>query len=157
WYTYQHNFSDTTMSSYDATVKTMKIWRDIMGPEVWHVNHPDVEGGRMGYLDIAGLGRDPGVGWEMMNNMLEVISNNTYQNHIIWYSDPDCIVLRGKPTRADYNNRNFGKVNYLTLEEARTCASLLSLSGMQYLSGDDLITLEEERMDLIRKTIPTMP
>jgi hypothetical protein len=89
--------------------------------------------------------------------MLEVISNNTYQNHIIWYSDPDCIVLRGKPTRADYNNRNFGKVNYLTLEEARTCASLLSLSGMQYLSGDDLINLEEERLDLIRKTIPTMP
>ena len=157
WHTYQHNFSDTTMSAYDASVHTMKIWREIMGPEVWHTNHPDADGGRMGFLDVAGLGRDPGVGWERMNNMLEVISNNTYQNHIIWYSDPDCIVLRGKPTRADYAHREFGKVDYLTFEEAKTCASLLSLSGMQYLSGDDLLNLEEERMTLLKKTIPALP
>lgn len=157
WHTYQHNFYDTTMTAYDASVRTMQIWRDIMGPEVWYTNHPDVEGGRMGFLDVAGLGRDPGVGWERMNNMFEVISNNAYQNHIIWFSDPDCMVIRGKPSRADSAHREFGRVKYLTLEEARTCASLLSLSGMQYLSGDDLLTLEEERMDLIKKTIPTLP
>lgn len=152
WHTYQHNFYDTTISSYEAAKRTMTIWREIMGPEVWHVNHPDIDGGRMGILDMAGCGRDPGVGWEKMNNMLEVISNNAYQNHIIWFTDPDCIVLRGKPSRADSINDKF-----LTLEEARTCATLLSLSGMQYLSGDDLLNLEEERLDLIRKTIPTMP
>ncbi|MFA5970754.1 MAG: hypothetical protein WC780_00275 [Lentimicrobiaceae bacterium] len=152
WHTYQHNFSDTTISSYEAAKRTMTIWREIMGPEVWHVNHPDIDGGRMGILDMAGCGRDPGVGWEKMNNMLEVISNNAYQNHIVWYTDPDCIVLRGRPSRADSVNDKF-----LTLEEARTCATLLSLSGMQYLSGDDLLNLEEDRLDFIRKTIPTMP
>ncbi len=157
WHTYQHNFHDTTMSAYDASVRTMQIWREIMGPEVWYTNHPDVEGGRMGFLDVAGLGRDPGVGWEKMNNMFEVISNNAYQNQILWFSDPDCMVIRGKPTRADSAHREFGKIKYLTIEEARTCASLLSLSGMQYLSGDDLLNLEEERMDLIKKTIPTLP
>ncbi len=157
WHTYQDNFHDTTISSYDAAVRTMKIWREIMGPEVWHTNHPDVDGGRMGFIDVAGCGRDPGVGWEKMNNMLEVISNNSYQNHIIWYSDPDCIVLRGKPTRADVNRRDFKKIPFLTFEEAKTCASLLGLSGMQYLSGDDLLNLEEERMELIRKTIPVLP
>lgn len=157
WHTYQDNFHDTTISSYDAAVRTMKIWREIMGPEVWHTNHPDVDGGRMGFIDVAGCGRDPGVGWEKMNNMLEVISNNSYQNHIIWYSDPDCIVLRGKPTRADVNRRDFKKIPFLNFEEAKTCASLLGLSGMQYLSGDDLLNLEEERMELIRKTIPVLP
>lgn len=157
WHTYQHNFHDTTISSYEAAKKTMEIWREIMGPEVWHVNHPDIDGGRMGILDLAGCGRDPGVGWEKMNNMLEVISNNAFQNHIVWFTDPDCIVLRGNPTRADVGRNRTAKAKFLTFEEARTCASLLGISGMQYLSGDDLLNLEEERLELIQKTIPTLP
>ena len=157
WHTYQHNFSDTTISAYEAANRTMKIWREIMGPEVWHTNHPDVDGGRTGFIDVAGCGRDPGVGWERMNNFFEVLSNNSYQNHIIWYSDPDCMVIRGKPTRADVGRRGSKTTPFLTFDEARTCASLLGLSGMQYLSGDDLLNLEDDRLDLIRKTIPTMP
>jgi hypothetical protein len=161
WYHYQHNFNDTTKSSFQVSHQTMSLFRDIMGPEIWYTNHPDAFGGRMGFIDVAGCGRDPGPGWENMNKFLEVISNNTYQNHIVWYSDPDCIVLRGKPTRADagyfgaeYRVRND---TFLTLEEARTCASLLCLSGMQFLSGDDLLNLAEERLNLIKKTIPVLP
>ena len=161
WYHYQHNFSDTSQTSFEVSHETMTLFRDIMGPEIWYTNHPDVYGGRMGFIDVAGCGRDPAPGWTRMNNFLEVISNNAFQNHIIWYSDPDCIVLRGKPTRADagffrgrYRVRN---KEFLTLEEARTCATLLSLSGMQYLSGDDLLNLEKDRLNIIKKTIPTLP
>lgn len=154
WYHYQHNFYDTTKSSFDVSRETMTLFREIMGPEIWYTNHPDVYGGRMGFIDVAGCGRDPGPGWRRMNNFFEVISNNTYQNHIVWYTDPDCIVLRGKPTRADAINHN---TEFLTFEEARTCASLLSLSGLQFLSGDDLINLEKDRLDLIKKTIPILP
>ena len=161
WYHNQHNFNDTTKSSFDVSHETMSLFREIMGPEIWHTNHPDAYGGRMGFIDVAGCGKDPGPGWKKMNNFLEVISNNAYQNHIVWYTDPDCIVLRGKPTRADagyfsdeYRVRND---KFLNLEEARTCASLLSLSGMQFLSGDDLLNLEKERLDLIKKTIPILP
>ena len=161
WYHYQHNFNDTSMTSLDVSHMTMSLFREIMGPEIWYTNHPDAYGGRMGFIDVAGCGRDPGPGWRQMNHFLEVISNNTYQNHIIWYSDPDCIVLRGKPTRADSSLVRDGShprnTEFLTLEEARTCASLLSLSGMQYLSGDDLLNLAPERLDLIKKTIPALP
>jgi hypothetical protein len=161
WHTYQHNFFDTSRTSYDVSYETMTIYREIMGPEIWHTNHPDIYGGRMGFIDVAGCGKDPGPGWNKMNNFLEVISNNAFQNHIVWYSDPDCIVLRGKPTRADagYFNDEFYIRNeeFLTFEEARTCASLLGLSGMQFLSGDDLINLEKDRIDLIKKTIPVLP
>ncbi|MFZ0389603.1 MAG: hypothetical protein WAN36_04015, partial [Calditrichia bacterium] len=76
WYHYQHNFSDTSMSSFDVSHKTMSIFREIMGPEVWYTNHPDAYGGRMGFIDVAGCGRDPGPGWRQMNHFLEVISNN---------------------------------------------------------------------------------
>ncbi len=154
WEKYQDQFYDTTKSCYDVSHETMKIFREIMGPEIWHTNHPDNWGGRMGLVDVVGCGSDPGPGWKQMNNFLQVISNNTYQNHIVWYSDPDCIVLRGKPTRADAAE---GNDEFLTLEEARTCISLLSLAGLQLLSGDDLPNLEKERVDLIKKCIPIMP
>jgi hypothetical protein len=103
---------------------------------------------------VVGCGRDPGPGWRQMNNFFEVISNNTYQNHIIWYSDPDCIVLRGKPTRSDLKE---GNTQFLSLEEARTAASLLSIAGLQWLSGDDMPNLERDRVELIRKAIPILP
>jgi hypothetical protein len=161
WYHYQHNFSDTTLSSFEVSHKTMSLFRQIVGPQVWYTNHPDAYGGRMGFIDVAGCGRDPGPGWRQMNHFLEVISNNAYQNHIVWYSDPDCIVLRGKPTRADTSHVHGGdrvrNDQFVTLEEARTCASLLSLSGMQYLDGDDLLHLQAKRLNLIKKTIPTLP
>jgi hypothetical protein len=154
WERYRDRFYDRSQSTFDVSVKSMKIFREIMGPEVWHTNHPDNSGGRMGFIDVAGCGRDPGPGWRQMNNFFEVISNNTYQNHIIWYSDPDCIVLRGKPTRADAAESNN---EFLDLEEARTAASLLSLTGLQWLSGDDLTQLEPARVELIKKCIPILP
>jgi hypothetical protein len=161
WHHYQHNFSDSSKSSFIVSQETMTIFREIMGPEIWYTNHPDVYGGRMGFIDVAGCGKDPAPGWNKMNNFLEVISNNAYQNHIVWYSDPDCMVLGGKPTRADagyyFGEYRIRNDEFLTLEEARTCASLLSLSGMQYLSGDDLLNLEEDRLNIIKKTIPTLP
>jgi len=154
WEKYRDRFYDRSQTPFDVSLKTMQIFREIMGPQVWHTNHPDNSGGRMGFIDVAGCGRDPGPGWKQMNNFFEVISNNTYQNHIIWYSDPDCIVLRGKPTRADSAEGNY---EFLTLEEARTAASLLSLTGLQWLSGDDLTELEPERVELIKKSIPILP
>lgn len=154
WERYRDRFYDRSQTTFDVSVKSMKIFREIMGPQVWHTNHPDNSGGRMGFIDVAGCGRDPGPGWKQMNNFFEVISNNTYQNHIIWYTDPDCIVLRGKPTRADAAEGNH---EFLTLEEARTAASLLSLTGLQWLSGDDLTEMEPERVELIKKSIPILP
>ena len=154
WEKYKERFYDKTKTPYDVSLRTMKIFREIMGPEVWHTNHPDNSGGRMGFIDVAGCGRDPGPGWTEISNFFEVISNNTYQNHIVWYSDPDCIVLRGKPTRADAAE---GNREFLSLEEARTAASLLSLAGLQWLSGDDLPNLAPERVDLIKKSIPILP
>lgn len=154
WKNYSDKFYDRTQTPYDVAFNTIKIFRDIMGPELWFTDHPDDWGARVGYVDVVGCGQDPGPGWRQLNHFLRVISNNTYQNHIIWYSDPDCMVLRGKPTRADPAQGNH---EFCTLEEARTAASLLSLAGLQLLSGDDLPNLEPERVELIKKTIPILP
>jgi hypothetical protein len=154
WEKNKSRFYDKSKTPYDLTVETLKIFRDIMGPEIWLTNHPDNWGGRMGFLDVVGCGHDPGPGWKLMNYHFSVISNNTYQNHIIWYSDPDCIVLRDKPTRSDAGEKNR---EFFNLEEARTAASLLSITGLQWLSGDDMPGLEPDRVELIKKAIPILP
>lgn len=155
WERYKAQFYDKSKTTLDVSIESMKILREIWGPEIWHTNHPDNAGGRIGYVDVVGCGRDPGPGWTQMNNHFEVISNNTYQNHIIWYSDPDCIVLRGKPTRSDLKRpRN---KEFFNLEEARTAASQLSITGLQWLSGDDMPNLEPDRVELIKKAIPILP
>jgi hypothetical protein len=155
WEKYQQFFYNRSKSTLDVSIETMKIMREIWGPEMWHTNHPDNAGGRMGLVDVVGCGRDPGPGWTQMSNNFEVISNNTYQNHIIWYSDPDCICLRGKPTRVDLQRRR--NTEFFNLEEARTAASMLSISGLQWLSGDDMPNLDADRVDLIKKSIPILP
>jgi hypothetical protein len=151
---YHEQFYDISKSCYDISHKTMKIFREIMGPEIWHTTHPDKWGGRMGFVDVVGCGSDPGPGWELMQNFFEVISNNTYQNHIVWYSDPDCCVIRGEPTRVDIK---YGHKDFITLEEARTAVSLISLTGLQFLSGDDLTNLSKERLELIKRSMPITP
>jgi hypothetical protein len=154
WKDYRNNFYDKSQTPYDISHKTLTIFREILGPDMWFTDHPDVSGARIGLVDVVGCGQDPGPGWRQLNHFLRAISNNTYQNHIIWYSDPDCIVLRGKPTRADAKQ---GNTEFATFEEARTAASLLSITGLQLLSGDDLLNLEPDRVDLIKKIIPIMP
>ena len=155
WEHNQTRFYDKSKSPFDVSVESLKVFREVMGPEIWHTNHPDNWGGRMGYVDVVGCGRDPGPGWRQMGNNFEVISNNTYQNHIVWYSDPDCIVLRGKPTRSDLKRRR--NTEFFNLEEARTAATILSITGLQWLSGDDMPNLEPERVELIKHAIPIMP
>jgi len=154
WAANKSRFHDPSKTPFDISVETMKIFRQIMGPEIWHTNHPDNWGGRMGYVDVVGIGSDPGPGWTQMNHHFSAMSNNTYQNHIIWYSDPDCICLRGKPTRSDPHQ---GNTEFFNLEEARTAATLLSITGLQWLSGDDMPHLEPERVELIKRVIPILP
>ena len=155
WEKYHSQFFDKSKSTFDVSAESMKAMRNVWGPEIWHTNHPDNAGGRIGYVDVVGCGRDPGPGWRQMSNNFEVISNNTYQNHIIWYSDPDCICLRGHGTRVDLKRpRN---TQFFNLEEARTAATMLSITGLQWLSGDDMPALEKERVDLIKRAIPILP
>ena len=93
---------DDEEPGYDATEVSTPV--TIAWPAVT-MSHPDAYGGRMGFIDVAGCGRDPGPGWKKMNNFLEVISNNAYQNHIVWYSDPDCIGKRKRCCKKERRNQ----------------------------------------------------
>jgi hypothetical protein len=64
-----------------------------------------------------------------------------YLNNIIWFCDPDTVMVR----------------NPLTMDEARTIVSAIALTGQLYMASDFMARLPQRRLDLYRKTMPTTP
>ena len=61
---------------------------------------------------------------------------------IAMYNDPDCVVLRD-----EYSNEN----------QARARLAFVSLLGMPLNFGDDLTALPKEKIDLLKRALPTLP
>jgi alpha-galactosidase len=62
----------------------------------------------------------------------------------LWANDPDCLLVRGDRTK-------------LMLDEVRTLATAIALSGGMLLSSDDLTRLTPDRLDIISALIPPLP
>jgi hypothetical protein len=93
------------------------------------------QGGRLG-VDV--LMRDEPLSFRGVRVALEAIRRGYYTHNIIWYSDPDYLLLR-PPLGAD---------------EARTWTSILGLTGQVLALGDDMAALPADRREMIRKVIP---
>jgi alpha-galactosidase len=62
----------------------------------------------------------------------------------LWANDPDCLLVRADRTK-------------LTLDETRTLATAIGLSGGMVLSSDDLEPVLPERLELISMLLPPLP
>ena len=62
----------------------------------------------------------------------------------LWANDPDCLLVRTDRTK-------------LTIDETRTLASVIGLSGGMMLSSDDLEKVPPDRIDLISMLLPPLP
>jgi alpha-galactosidase len=62
----------------------------------------------------------------------------------LWANDPDCLLVRTDRTK-------------LTLDETRTLATVIGLSGGMMLSSDDLEKVPADRIDLISQLLPPLP
>jgi alpha-galactosidase len=62
----------------------------------------------------------------------------------LWHNDPDCVLVRTDRTK-------------LTLDETRTLATVIALSGGMVLSSDDLPKVPPERLDILSMLLPALP
>jgi alpha-galactosidase len=62
----------------------------------------------------------------------------------LWVNDPDCLLVREDRTK-------------LTLDEVRTLATLVALSGGMTLSSDNLTQVPEQRLALLSMALPPLP
>ncbi len=115
----------------------------LMGPSVGLV-----EGMRIG-PDVAPWWHPPGSAQTTRDldsipaavNSLRNVLTRFWTHRRLWLNDPDCLLVRGESTA-------------LTLDEVRTLAAAIGLSGGMMLSSDDLTALPADRRELISLLLP---
>jgi alpha-galactosidase len=82
-----------------------------------------------------------------------------WQNGRFWWNDPDCILLTGGGSKEVMDQGgNLSNTNNagLSENEFRFHAATIFASGGMLLSGDDLTTIQPERLAMLKKLIPPM-
>ncbi len=93
-----------------------------------------------GKMDGSRTGGDVVLGWDGFFTALDPTMESYWQHNIVWYTDPDVMLLRPP----------------LTLEQARVWATLQGLTGQALMSSDRLPDLAAERVDIMRKVYPAV-
>ncbi len=84
--------------------------------------------------------------WEIVRNNIQNVFLRSYYHGKVFLADADALVVRSKLGRKDDNFTP-------TLEEARTWATTVALSGGAVLINEEIEALEEERIELIKQVI----
>lgn len=96
-------------------------------------------GSSIGYVDGMRIGQDVYAGWGGITPGVNAAAERFFYHNTTWYNDPDCLLVR-EP---------------LTLEQARSWASVVALSGQMNILSDKLTALSPERIELITRTLPS--
>jgi alpha-galactosidase len=175
---YVHEFADKSLTNVAVMRLALKIIRRAVGPDAYILgcNLPFEVG--PGYCDICRVSGDVAIFWENIKKNAKAITATYFFNGRWWYNDPDFLVVRGKDTytgtgkepvyktwwfaRNDefenikvseyYQNlHNFDRT--LSLEEARTHASLELMLGGAYALGDPVHYLNKNGLALYYKVL----
>ncbi len=124
-----------------------------------------------GYADSFFNGDDLYDNWQGMYSLFSSINANTFFNHIIGYNMPgegmalephmsfeECAKKRNPIVLETMKSRELPLTGCgTTLAEARTVVSYVALTGVEYSMGSIMPELPEQRINLLHKTLPTMP
>jgi alpha-galactosidase len=107
----------------------------------------------VGLVDGMRIGPDVDPNWHPIwrHDLSSVSTQNALRNAItrapfhgrLWANDPDCLLVRSRGHDMD-----------LVLNEVRTLAALVALSGGLTLNSDDLCAVEPGRLKYLRQTLP---
>ena len=125
----------------------------------------------IGYFGSYFNGQDLYSNWQGMHPLFNSINANAFLNHLVVYTMPgEGIELNLPMTVAEAGKKRNSRVMEInrtredpltgvgvTLPEARTLVTYVSLTGVAYPLASVMPELPEERVELLRKTMPTMP
>lgn len=125
----------------------------------------------IGFINSYFNGHDLYDNWQGMYSLFSSINANGFLNHVVAYTMPgEGMALEPRMSFEEGSkNRNPSVIETererelpltgfgTTLAEARTVVSFVSLTGVAYSLGSIMPDLTDERVDLLRKTLPTMP
>ncbi len=163
---------DTKVDSLVNYRDRLKVIRDTIGPKVFIEGCPagtPLNG--IGYFQSYFTGHDLYNNWQGMYPLFSSINANAFLNHLVVYVMPGeglelglpatveeaaekrpPIVIETERSREDPMT-GFG----VTLAEARTLVSYVALTGVAYPLASVMPELPEERVKLLKATMPTLP
>jgi melibiase-like protein len=135
-----HNPDKTPIEAYRDG---LKLVRDAAGPDVFFLGCNVSQnmrsfGGSFGLLDAMRIGPDNGTNWKSLCRGPWHGTNRYFLHGRVWYNDPDPIYVREK----------------MPLAHARLICSWVALTGQLNVFSEWLSGLPEERVDLLRRTMP---
>ncbi len=124
----------------EAYRMTLKAIREAIGPNKYLLGCYGIPLDGIGVMNGSRTGGDMRADWEGCQVMIRTITKWGFLNNVVWWCDPDTLCVR-EP---------------LTIGEARIMATLVSLSGQALMTSDKMYELPEERVEILRRVIPTV-
>jgi len=93
-----------------------------------------------GIMNGSRTGGDVLPAWSGFETALTATMQYYFLHNIVWYNDPDCLLLRYP----------------LTPEEARAWATLQGLTGQALMVSERMSDLPEERVEILRRVAPAL-
>jgi hypothetical protein len=138
-------FSDPGKTPIEAFRDGLRLVRSAAGKDVYFLGCTVTQnmrsfGGSIGLVDAMRIGPDNSGSWKSWAGVSPVFGSRYYFLHRrIWHNDPDPFYLRRS----------------IPLEEARTIASWPAIAGQLNSSSDWLPDLSPERLDILKRTMPS--
>src|SRR5438874_326939 len=135
---FMKNPSDDAVALYRRTLETIRV---AIGPQRYLLGcwGMPIEG--VGLMNGSRTGGDVVLDWAGgFMPALRTTMQNYYLHNVIWYTDPDTMLVRSP----------------LTLDQARAWATLQGLTGQAIMESDRLMDLSEERVELLRRVYPAV-
>jgi hypothetical protein len=134
---FMKNPADDTNGLYRKTLDSI---REAIGPDRYLLGCWGIPTEGVGIMDGSRTGGDIVLGWGGFQTALRAVMVYYYQHNIVWYVDPDVMVLRSP----------------LTIEQARVWATLQGLTGQALMATDRMMDLSEERVEMLRRVYPAV-
>jgi hypothetical protein len=136
-----HNAQKTNLEAYRDG---LKLVRAAAGKDVFILGCCSPQnmrsyGGAFGLVNAMRIGPDNGSEWNHLLNGPRFGSRQYFLHGRVWYNDPDPVYVRAS----------------MPLEQARLICSWVALSGQLNLSSEWLPGLPPERLDILKRTMPS--
>jgi hypothetical protein len=120
--------------------QTLRSIRSTIGPDRYLLGCWGIPLEGVGIMNGSRTGGDIVLGWGGFRTALRAVMAYYYQHNIVWYVDPDVMVLRSP----------------LTLDQARVWATLQGLTGQALMATDRMMDLSEDRVEMLRRVYPAV-
>ena len=134
---FMKNPADDPNELYRQTLETI---REAIGPDRYLLGCWGIPIEGVNIMNGSRTGGDIVLGWGGFQTALRAVMAYYYMHNIVWYVDPDVMVVRSP----------------LTMDQARVWATLQGLTGQALMATDRTMDLSEDRVEMLRRVYPAV-